>query len=277
MDGVSIYVGDAQGTNFQGNKLCGEDVVTKEEENFSVRGIRGVGCKCLPYGSIVTLKVNWENPQQRDKVTIARIGVFGLPKKVSQDVVNGPINLSESKSQSSSPSSTPANEVPTENVNVDVTCTIAAEDKVTWANYVQGEENKQNLVIQKYDDHWFNPKIVNFQHQHTIGSLEIRAVDTRTMGGHCNESGIVVYCNASDPSSPWHHFKSDPSTWKSIKGDVLCSDEDSRMIATVKNPHEESPMDRTKWIQDMLDKGAKHLWNGIARGAIQKVTFVGTP
>ena len=272
MDGVSIYVGDTQGTNFQGNKLCGEDVVTKEEENFSVRGIRGVGCNCLPYGSIVTLKVFWENPQQRDKVTIARIGVFGLPKKVSQDVVNGPINLSESKSQSSSPSSTPANEIPTENVTVDVTCTIAANDKVTWANYVQGWETK-HLVIQKYDDHWFNPKIVNFQHLHTIGSLEIRAVDTRTMGGHCNESGIVVYCNASDPSSPWHHFKSDPSTWKSIKGDVLCSDEDSRMIAAVKN----AATDQTKWIQDMLDKGAKHLWNGIARGVIQKVTFIGTP
>ena len=34
MDGVSIYVGDAQGANLQKNKLCGEDIVTKEEEDF---------------------------------------------------------------------------------------------------------------------------------------------------------------------------------------------------------------------------------------------------
>ena len=263
MDGVSIYVGDTQGTNFQGNKLCGEDVVTKEEENFSVRGIRGVGCNCLPYGSVVTLRVNWKNPNQRDKVTIARIGVFGLPKKVSQDTANGPIVKSPSTS------STPANKIPTETVTVDVTCTIAADDKVTWANFVLGGDNKLSLAIQKIDDNWYTPKTVNFQHQETIGSLEIRAVDTE--GGTCDQSGIVVYCNASDPSSPWNHFKSDPATWKSINGDVLCSDEYSIMITTVKN----TPTDEMKWIKEMLDNGAKHLWN--ARGAIQKVTFVGSP
>ena len=53
----------------------------------------------------------------------------------------------------------------------------------------------------------------------------------------------------------------------------MCSDEYSIMITTVKN----TPTDEMKWIKEMLDNGAKHLWNGIARGIIQKVTFVGTP
>ena len=262
-------MGDEPGANIEKNKLCGEDIVTKEEKSFSVRGIRGVGCNCLPYGSVVTLRVNWNTPQQREKVTIARIGVFGLPKKVSRDTANGPIVADEPKSPSTS--STPANEIPTEIVTVDVTCTIAADNKVTWAKFVLGGDNKLSLAIQKIDDNWNTPKTVNFQHQETIGSLEIRAVDFTQLGGTCNQSGIVVYCNASDPSSPWNHFKSDPATWKSINGDVLCSDEYSNMIATVRN----TPTDETKWINEMLDNGAKHLWN--SRGAIQKVTFVGSP
>ena len=80
-------------------------------------------------------------------------------------------------------------------------------------------------------------------------------------GIRCQSAGLVVGCEATDSTSPWHNFASNTDQWHSKDGKDLCSNDGAAFMPLV------------TWTKSLANGEAHHLWvDGNA-----EVALIGSP
>ena len=146
---------------------------------------------------------------------------------------------------------------------VSVTCKLTADNVVLDVKLAKENWALETLDLQASNgEDWTQEKSVTFKQTHERASIWIHAEDFDSGGRDCVDGGLVVHCEATDTSSPWHNFGTNLQNWKSEDGKELCSNQNARFIKGAPN-----------WLKDILNKGAEHIWVDGSR----HVKLLGTP
>ena len=138
-----------------------------------------------------------------------------------------------------------------------VTCKFTVDNVVDGVWY-----NGISLAITGKINDWQKEKTVSFS---TVssgnGELKIRGTDLNG-SNNCVWGGLLLKCQATDPRSPWHNFKSDTVNWKAHDGSPLCNNNAGFVKAGGHIP----------FIKHLLHSGAQKIWT-----SHKTVTLIGSP
>ena len=143
---------------------------------------------------------------------------------------------------------------------VNVNCSIAVDNWVKEVKLISQDLSSKDLEILSHGDRddIYTEKTVSFQQAHIgeEGSIWIQAENRLDQCDHCNTAGLLVFCEASNPDSPWHNFHTNKKDWQSPQcGKDLCSNNQARFLASQSEKRKNA-----QWIDDLLKKGAEHIW-----------------
>ena len=140
-----------------------------------------------------------------------------------------------------------------------VTCNFTVDDLVKEVQY-----NGNILPVEGHPGLYTENTISFTPRPDGLGEIRIVGEDTGDTA-HCVKGGLVLLCQATDVTSPWHNFKSDLSTnWRAEDGSHLCS--------KLEEGGHKWGVEDTPFIKSLLDHGAKKIWTNA-----KSVTLVGSP
>ena len=145
----------------------------------------------------------------------------------------------------------------------DVKCTIAVDNLVAAAYLYRDDGQREILELKSEGLAWGCYVTFEQTNADERGSIMIEAADIGDSNNRCYSAGIVVQCEASDKSSPWHNFQSNVDHWYSKDGNDLCSN-DNALFLTIS---------ATEWVNEFQNNGAHHLWVD----GNEEVTLIGSP
>jgi len=106
------------------------------------------------------------------------------------------------------------------------------------------------------------------------GELRLEELRNKQYSGHCLSAGLLLYCKATDTTSPWHNFKSDMTHWRAEDSSNLCSTgfEPGSFTRQCFDGEELKTPLPDKFFCRMLKDGAIKIWT-----ANREVTLIGSP
>ena len=135
-------------------------------------------------------------------------------------------------------------------------CYLTVDDVVEEIKY-----NGVTLAVQGQLNDVRKEKTISFEScdNKKPGKLSIKGRDNNR-NNNCYHGGLLLHCEASDKTSPWHNFKSGVDHWLDENGAVPCQ---NSWI---------SHADRNPFIAVLRKLGAKGIW-----APRQNVVLTGSP
>merc|ERR1712029_263960 len=130
---------------------------------------------------------------------------------------------------------------------------VSYNGRTLWVTGDLNDWNRENSIQ-------FTPEMAE------TGELRIEAVDDDNEN-HCHWGGLLLHCQATDTTSPWHDFKSDTEHWTTLDGSALCSN-----IVGPQSYVSDCYGACFKFVTALLDSGAKKIWSHN-----KAVTLIGKP
>ena len=101
-------------------------------------------------------------------------------------------------------------------------CVFTVDNVVNFVAY-----NNNPLAIIGNVNIWEEKKEISFEscYEDSPGTLTIKGTDENN-SDHCRWAGLLLHCNASPNSSPWHNFVSDETNWNDENGNTPCQNDE---------------------------------------------------